>query len=112
MIRILSKLPKLIAFGVFLFWEIVRSTLRIAWDVITPQARRSTGIVGVPLDTRDERAIALVAYFLSVTPGSLSIELSPDRRLLYVHGMFVRDAESMRQAVKQKFERRVLELLR
>lgn len=111
MIRILAKIPKLIAFGVFLFWETTLATLRISWDVITPQARRSPGIVAVPLDTRDARVIALVAYFISLTPGSLSVEVGPDRRNLYVHGMFVRDPEVVRRSIKQNFERRVLELL-
>jgi multicomponent Na+:H+ antiporter subunit E len=47
-----------------------------------------------------------------MTPGSLSIDVSDDRRVLYVHTMFVGDPEAFRRTIKHDFERRVLELLR
>jgi multicomponent Na+:H+ antiporter subunit E len=47
-----------------------------------------------------------------MTPGSLSMDVSDDRRVLYVHAMFVEDAEEFRREIKESFERRVLEMLR
>ena len=49
---------------------------------------------------------------VSLTPGSLSLDLSPDRSTLLVHVMFLDDAERCRREIKDGFERRVLELLR
>jgi len=47
-----------------------------------------------------------------MTPGSVSIDVSTDRRVLYLHAMYVEDPEQIRHEIKTQLERRVLELLR
>ena len=88
------------------------SNLRVLWDVVTPSHISRPGIIGVPLDARTDLEIMLVANLISLTPGTLSVDLSEDRRTLYVHVMFLDDIEAMRQELKQGLERRVLEVLR
>lgn len=116
MIRALFKLPKLIGFFGFLLWELVVSSLRIAWDVLTPRAYRSPGIIAVPLEARTDGEIAMVANFITLTPGSLSVDVADDPatggKVLYVHSMFAQEPELLRRALKDGFERRVLELMR
>lgn len=107
-----SRLPRAVGFAGFFVWELVLSNLRVAWDVLTPRARRRPGVVAVPLDAETDVEIALLANLVTLTPGSLSLDVSPDRRVLYVHAMFVDDPEAFRRDLKRGFERRVLELLR
>jgi multicomponent Na+:H+ antiporter subunit E len=66
----------------------------------------------VPLSARSDLEIFVVANLLSLTPGSLSVDLSRDRRTLYVHIMFLDDPEKARQQIKDGLERRVLEVMR
>jgi multicomponent Na+:H+ antiporter subunit E len=47
-----------------------------------------------------------------MTPGTLSLDISPDRKTLYVHAMYINDPDKLRAEIKENFERRVLELLR
>jgi multicomponent Na+:H+ antiporter subunit E len=56
--------------------------------------------------------ITFLANLITLTPGTLSLDVSDDRSVLYVHGMFVEDPQQMREQIKNGFERRVLELLR
>jgi multicomponent Na+:H+ antiporter subunit E len=56
--------------------------------------------------------ILLVANLISLTPGTLSIDLSEDRSILYVHVMFLDDPARFRQSIKDGVERRVLEVMR
>ena len=107
-----SRLPRAVGFAAFFLWELVLSNLRVAWDVLTPRSYRRPGVVAVPLDATDDVEITLLANLITLTPGSLSLDVSADRKVLYVHGMFVDDPESMRRELKEGFERRVLELLR
>lgn len=106
------KLPQAFAFALFFFKELVVSTLRVAWEVLTPSIHRKPGIVAVPLDAETDVEITLLANVITLTPGTLSLEVSEDRSVLYVHAMFVDDAETLRRELKEGFERRVLELLR
>ena len=68
----------------------------------------------MPLDAKTDGEIAMVANLITLTPGSLSVdvsEVSSGRRILYVHTMFADDPDRLRRSLKDGFERRVLELL-
>ena len=68
--------------------------------------------MAVPLDAETDVEITLLANLITMTPGSLSIDVSDDRGVIYVHSMFIDDPEEFRRTIKDDFERRVLELLR
>lgn len=72
------------------------------------------GVVAIPLDARTDAEITLLANLITLTPGSVSLDLSEDKRSLYVHAMYIDggDVEAYRRAIKEGLERRVLELLR
>ena len=100
--------------GLVLFFlgELVVSSLRVAWDVITPTLHSRPGIVAVPLDLRGDVEITVLANLVSLTPGTLSLEVSDDRRTLYVHAMFADPPQAVRQRIKDGLERRVMEIMR
>jgi multicomponent Na+:H+ antiporter subunit E len=106
------RLAALVALSLFLLKEIVRATARVAWEVITPWRLRRPGIVAVPLDVATDGEITLLANMITLTPGTLSLDVSEDRRTLFVHAMFGGDPEAVRQEIKEGFERRVLRLSR
>jgi multicomponent Na+:H+ antiporter subunit E len=110
--RYFEKLPQLIRFTGFLAWQLVHSSLRVARDVVTRKTYRRPGIVAVPLDAKTDAEISVLALFISLTPGTLAIDVSDDRKVLYVHEMFITDPEEVRRQLKAGFERYVLALLR
>ena len=120
--RYFSRVPTVIRLGVFFIKALFISNLRVLWDVVTPVTRpvqkvtpahiSRPGIIALPLDARTDLEIMLVANLISLTPGTLSIDLSEDRRILYVHVMFLHDVNVTRTELKQGLERRVLEVLR
>lgn len=91
--------------------ELVMSSVLVAWDVVTPVHRSRPAIVAVPLDITEPAQIAVLANLISLTPGSLSLDVSPDRKILYVHGMFVEDPDVFTQRIKSGFERMVAEAM-
>lgn len=106
------RLPRAIRFAGFFLWQLWLSNLRVAYDVVTPRLYMQPGIVAVPLDARTDEEITLLANLITLTPGTLSLNVSDDRRTLYVHAMFVDSPERVRERIKNGFERRLLELLR
>jgi multicomponent Na+:H+ antiporter subunit E len=106
------KVPQAARFALYFVGELVLSNLRVARDVLTPRTYRRPGVVAVPLDQASDVEVTLLANLVTLTPGTLSLDVAPDRTTLYVHAMFVDDVESLRRQVKDGFERRVLELLR
>jgi len=110
--RYFQRVPKTAHLAAYFFWELLLSNLRVLWDVVTPGHISRPGIVGVPLDATSEMEILLVANMISLTPGTLSIDLSEDRRTLFVHVMFLDDPEQFRREIKEGLEQRVLEVTR
>jgi len=110
--RYFERLPKVLGLIGFFVKELLVCNLRVLWDVITPQYISRPGIIGIPLDARTDAEIMLVANLISLTPGTLSMDVSEDRRVLYIHVMFLDDIEQTREQIKQGLERRVLEVMR
>jgi multicomponent Na+:H+ antiporter subunit E len=96
----------------FLFRQFLVANLRMAVDVIGPTARMRPAIVRVPLDATEEYEILLLSTLINLTPGSIALDVTSDRKALYVHVMHLTTPEAVRAEIKTGFERRVLEVLR
>ena len=107
-----ERVWRVMRLGVLFVYELIVSSVRVVWDVVTPTHRSRPGIVAMPLAARGEAEILLVAGLISLTPGTLSLDVSPDRKTLYLHAMFVDDPDALRRELKQGMERRVMEALR
>jgi multicomponent Na+:H+ antiporter subunit E len=90
----------------FFVWEIVIANLRVALDVVRGN-RIEPAVVAIPLDVTTDGEILLLSMLINITPGSVTIDLSDDRRTLYVHVMHMNDADDTRREIKDGFERRV-----
>ena len=97
--------------GAYFLYELTVSSLQVAWDVITPGHRSRPGIIAVPLDLEEPIQITVLANLISLTPGTLSLDVSPDGKTLYVHEMFLDDADETRGRIKTGFERLVREAM-
>jgi len=112
--RYFVKVRQVAGLILFFIWELIIANLRVAHDVLTPRNHMNPGVIGIPLDARTDTEITLLANLITLTPGTLSLDVSEDRKTLYIHAMFIDDGdiERMRRSVKDGFERRILEVLR
>jgi multicomponent Na+:H+ antiporter subunit E len=90
----------------FFVWELLLANFRVAADVLGG-TRIEPAVVAIPLDVTSDTEILLLAMLINITPGSVTIDLSNDRRTLYVHVMHMTTAEETRREIKDGFERRV-----
>ena len=106
-----TRVARVLAFSIFFAKEIVSAGLRVAWDVVTPTLHMHPAVVKVPIDLPSDESVTLLANLISLTPGTLTLDVSEDRRSLYIHALYVRDVEAFRRSVKEGFERRVRDLV-
>lgn len=107
-----TTIPKLIMFILYFIKEMVKANLEVAYEVMTPNLNMKPGIVGVPLAAQSDLEITLLANMITLTPGTLSVDVSDDRKVLYVHAMYVHDKQAFIDSIKNGFERKILELTR
>jgi multicomponent Na+:H+ antiporter subunit E len=100
----------LLSFIGFVLWEIVVSNAKLAWWILQPKLRVHSGIIAVPLSVDTDLEIIVLATVITLTPGTVSIDLSRDdngQNILYVHGFAVEDPDRFRHEIKEMFERRL-----
>ncbi|MEL6585433.1 MAG: Na+/H+ antiporter subunit E [Pseudomonadota bacterium] len=96
---------------VLFHYELIVSSLSVAWDVLTPRHRARPGIIAVPLRAKGEAEVLLVTNLISLTPGTLSLDVTEDCNTLFVHAMFADDAEKIVSEIENGMERWVREAL-
>lgn len=92
--------------------EIVHSNIVVMLQVLRPRLNIKPGIVAVPIEVKNPWEITILASLITMTPGTLTLDLSDDNRTLYVHAMNVPDTEKLITKIKQDFEARILEVFR
>ncbi len=98
---------RLLVFMVYYLKELVLSSLYVAYDIMTPTDLMKPGIVEVPIDLKTDTAIIALVNLISMTPGSLTVDMSPDKKKLYIHAMYLHDKEKFIQKTKSELEHRI-----
>ncbi|CAN5920321.1 hypothetical protein BH24BAC1_BH24BAC1_20570 [soil metagenome] len=108
------KVPKIVSLTLFFFKELFMANLKVTWDVITPKFYMQPGVVAFPLVAQSDLEITILANLISLTPGTLSLDVPEDRKILYFHAMYIEqgDIEAVINDVRNGFERRLLEITR
>lgn len=108
--RYFRMVPKVISFLFFFLYELMKANLQVAWEIGTPKLHMTPGIVGVPLDVKSDAEITMLANLITLTPGTLSLDVSDDKSTLYVHSMYITNREDFIRGIKNGFEKRIKEL--
>lgn len=109
--KYLLKFPKLLFFFIHFSWEVIKANLRVGYDVLTPTHNMRPGVISFKMNATKDYEITLLMNMISLTPGTLSLDISRDRRILYVHAMYIDDLEQLRKELRD-FETRLLEVMR
>ena len=114
------KVGQIVSFALFFIWELIVANVRVALDVLRPRMQFEPAVVAVPLQAYSDAEATLLANFLTLTPGTLSLDIvdaqNQGARTLYVHAMHAgatQDAiDRFRAQVQKTIARRVEEVMR
>ena len=110
--RYFRLLPKVIAFIFYFLWELLKANLQVAYEVMTPGYHMTPAIIKYPLKVQSDLQITFLANLITLTPGTLSLDVSDDKKVMYIHTMYLKDRESFINGIKNGFEKRILEIVR
>jgi len=110
--RYFYRVPKTLGFIFYFLYEMIVANIQVAYDVITPKYFFKPGIVRYPLNAKTDFEINLLSMVISLTPGTLIMDVSEDKKSLYIHVMYLKDKDRFIEQIKNGFERRLLEIIR
>lgn len=91
------NVPMTIWFGLFFLYKLVESNLLLAWEIVTPKNSINTGMIAVSLRTESKVAMLVVSSVITLTPGTLTIEVLGKPPVLYVNVLHLHDIERVRR---------------
>jgi multicomponent Na+:H+ antiporter subunit E len=107
-----ARLFRILALAATFLKELLVSSVRVAASVLAPRLTMEPAVIAVPLDLKSDAEITLLANLISLTPGTLSIDVAADRSCIYVHAMYGGDPDQLAEEIKHTFERRIREAFR
>jgi multicomponent Na+:H+ antiporter subunit E len=112
--HLLPKIWRIVRLAAFFLYEVFLSAFRVAVLVSRPDMHKHLrpAIVAFPLTVTSDAEITLLANLITLTPGTLSVDVSDDRKLLYVHAVNCRDPEALIREIATGFEAKVMEAFR
>ena len=85
----------------YFLWELVEASALIAWEVVTPRNRINAAVVSVELETNVAGIITLVASMVSLTPGTVTLEVDEENSTLFIHVLHLKSLEETRASVRR-----------
>jgi multicomponent K+:H+ antiporter subunit E len=105
------RMGKMISYCLLVIWDIMVANVQVAWIVLTrPNSKLRPAWVVIPLDLRQPEAITVLAGTITLTPGTVSADLSDEGHSLLVHALDAEDPDAVRDEIKDRYERRLKEI--
>ena len=105
------RVGKFTSYAVIVLWDIMVANFQVAWIVLTvPNSKLKPAWIAVPLDLKQPEAITMLAGTITLTPGTVSADLSAEGNSLLVHVLHTDDPDSVRDDIKTRYEARLKEI--
>ena len=103
------RFSRMIPYVLLVMWDILVANIEVAWIVLTrPNAKLRPAWVVIPLELRQPEAISILAGTITLTPGTVSADLSDAGHSLLVHALDTDDPDAVRDQIKERYERRLI----
>lgn len=103
--------PTLVSFLITMLWEIVKANFLTVKESIF-QDKLEPAIIKYPLQATTDGEISLLANVVSLTPGTVVIDISDDKKVMFIHVMHLKDKDSFIEEIQTKFENKLLRIIR
>ena len=105
----IRRVARITSLAWLFFVELAKSAWKVAVMVVKPDLDIKPGIFAYPLTVTRDFEITLLANLITLTPGTLSVDVSDDKKVLYVHAIDCADPEGARRDIADGFERKIRE---
>ena len=106
------RVPKIILFIFSFFYDMIRANIEVAREIMTPQLNMTPGIIAYEHKLKTDFEITMMTNLIALTPGTMVLKISDDKKILYIHGLYVRDKEKFIERMRNGLEKKLIEIIR
>ncbi len=107
----LAVIAKTLRYVFVFLYEVVKANIDVVKIVLSPKLEMTPGIIAYEMDVKTDAGITLLANSITLTPGTLSVDISEDRKTLYIHALHIEDAEVLKKSIHDSLEKYTKEIL-
>ncbi|SLN26865.1 Na+/H+ antiporter subunit E [Pseudooctadecabacter jejudonensis] len=105
------RIVKMIGYVLIVLWDIIIANIEVAWIILTRRNKNLRSVwITIPLDLRSPEAITILAGTITLTPGTVSADMSNTGHHLLVHALDAKDPDAVRDDIKSRYEARLKEI--
>jgi len=106
------RVPKTLRFILHYLYEMLKANVQVAVSISKKKLDVAPAIIKYPLEAKTDFEITMLSNFISLTPGTLVMDVSDDKKVMYIHTLYYKDKESFVNYIRQHLEKRLLEVIR
>jgi len=99
--KLIRKILSFFPFLGFYLWKIITANLFVAYDILSPRMRINPGTIEMEVNISSNFGILLFSNLVSMTPGTLSMDLDRNRNTLLVHLLYMDRREATEREINQ-----------
>lgn len=108
----IGRIGTIVRFLLVVLYDIVVASFTVARLTLGPMSRLKPRFIRIPVSLADDFALTALASTISLTPGTVSAELAPDREHILIHALDVDDEEALVRTIKERYEAPIREIFR
>ncbi len=106
------RVPKIIWFIFYFFYDMVRANIEVTKEIMTPNLNMTPGIIAYRHSLKSDFEITLLTNLIALTPGTMVLKISEDKKTIYIHGLYLEDKEKFIERLKNGLEKKLIEIIR
>lgn len=104
----IKSVPALLSYIALVLWDVIVANFQVARIILfMPRARIQSAWIAVPIDLRAPEAITMLAATITMTPGTVTADMSACGRVLLIHSLHAPDPDAIRDDIKSRYEARL-----
>jgi multicomponent Na+:H+ antiporter subunit E len=106
------RVPKIIMFILYFLQDMFRANFEVTKEIMTPNLDMSPGVIEYEHNLKTDFEITMLTNIIALSPGTMVLKISDDKKFLYIHGLYVKDKEKFVERLKNGLEKKLIEILR
>ncbi len=106
------RVPKIILFMLYFFYDMIRANVEVTKEIMTPNLNMTPGIIAYEHSLKTDFEITMLTNLIALTPGTMVLKISDDKKYIYIHGLYLHDKEKFIDKLKNGLEKKLIEILR
>lgn len=105
------SLYHLIILCFYTIWELLKSSIEVAWDILTPSDKSQPKLIKITLHEHHPVAISMIINLISLTPGTLAIDIENESNTLIVHIMFSQNEKNISSFINGQLLEKIMKVI-